>query len=116
MDKEKIIKQIIALKKADLALRDQLIENKQLGKGYHPAMEELHIRNAETLNQIIDTIGYPTPQKVGKEASQAAWLVVQHAISKPAFMKKCATLLAQQKDLSLEEQINLAYLTDRIAV
>jgi hypothetical protein len=28
MDKEKLIKQIIALKKADLVLRDQLIENK----------------------------------------------------------------------------------------
>ncbi|MCH2082111.1 MAG: hypothetical protein MK226_06945 [Saprospiraceae bacterium] len=40
MDKEKLIKQIIALKKADLVLRDQLIENKQLGKGYHPDMEK----------------------------------------------------------------------------
>lgn len=40
MDEEKMIKQIIALKKADLALRNQLIENKQLGKGYHPDMEK----------------------------------------------------------------------------
>ena len=39
-DEEKMIKQIIALKKADLALRNQLIENKQLGKGYHPDMEK----------------------------------------------------------------------------
>ena len=57
-------------------------------------MENLHNRNAEILNEIIDTIGYPTIDKIGKEASEAVWLVViQHSIGQPDFIKKCLKLL-----------------------
>jgi hypothetical protein len=54
------------------------------------------------LNKIIDEIGYPTIEKVGKEASEAAWLVIQHAIGQPHFMKKCVKLLknAANQDIS----------------
>lgn len=45
--------------------------------------------------EIIDTIGYPTIAKVGKAASEAAWLIVQHAISEPKLMKRCYGLLTQ---------------------
>ena len=113
---EKITTQLIQLKKDDLKLRDKLIQNKQLGNGYNPEMAQLHNRNAEILNEIIETIGYPTIDKVGKEASAAAWLVIQHAIGQPKFMKKCVKLL---KEKAIENEVNpieLAYLTDRIAV
>lgn len=106
---------IIALKNADLALRDTLIDNHQLGEGYNKEMEKLHISNAAKLEDIIDTIGYPTIEKVGKEASEAAWLVIQHAISKPAFMKKALKMLeAAAKECSAYRK-QLAYLSDRIA-
>lgn len=47
-------------------------------------MEQLHNRNAKILNDIIEAIGYPTIDKVGKEASEAAWLVIQHSIGQSA--------------------------------
>lgn len=75
-------------------------------------MERLHKRNAARLDQIINAIGYPTKSKVGEEASEAAWLIIQHAISEPVFMKKCFALLsASAGDVNPS---NIAYMYDRI--
>jgi len=79
-----IAQKIIDLKNADLALRDELLKSGQLNDGYSEAIRKLHNSNAKTLNVIIDNIGYPTIDKVGREANEAAWLVIQHAIENPA--------------------------------
>lgn len=110
-----LAQRIIALKKADLQRRQELIQNGQLGKGYDEEMEALHNRNAAALDVIINEIGYPTLDKVGEEGSEAAWLVIQHAISRPAFMKKCAQLLEHAVGRKEASAVSLAYLTDRIA-
>lgn len=116
MDYKSIAEKIIDLKNADLVLRDKLVQNGQLSKGYNEEMKELHNRNAKTLNEIIDKIGYPTVDKVGKEASEATWLIIQHSIAQPEFMKKCSELLEIAVRENKSDPINLAYLTDRIAV
>lgn len=111
-----IAETIIDLKEKDLALRGLLIQKGQLGPGYHEEMAELHRQNAAILDEIIDAIGYPTTDKVGQAGSEAAWLVIQHAIGQPAFMKKCARLLEKAVEEQQADPIYLAYLTDRIAV
>lgn len=116
MEFKGVTKKIIELKEEDLEFRDRLIQKKELGKGYNEEMARLHNRNAEKLNKIIDAIGYPTIDKVGKEASEAAWLIIQHSIGQPEFMKKCVKLLAKAVTEKKANPINLAYLTDRIAV
>ncbi|HYE53413.1 MAG TPA: DUF6624 domain-containing protein [Chitinophagaceae bacterium] len=116
MDYTSIAERIIDLKRSDLALRDRLMQSGQLAEGYNEEMKKLHNSNAEILNEIIDTIGYPTIDKVGKEASDAAWLVIQHAIGQPRFMKHCAELLKAAVNENKADPGNLAYLTDRIAV
>ena len=116
MNYKGVAERIIELKNADLELRDRLIQNGQLGKGYNEKMEKLHNRNADILNEIIDTIGYPTIEKVGKEANEATWLVIQHSIGQPNFMKKCKKLLEKAVSENKANRRNLAYLTDRIAV
>lgn len=116
MDYKNIAEQIINLKNADLELRDKLIQNGQLSEGYNEEMKQLHNRNAEKLNDIIDSIGYPTTDKVGKEASEAAWLVIQHSIGRPDFMRKCAKLLEKAVVENKANPRSLAYLADRIAV
>jgi len=116
MDYPKIAKEIVELQNADLELRDKLIENGQLFDGYNQEMAALHNRHAEILNKIIDKIGYPTVEKVGKEANEAAWLVIQHSIGQPEFMKKCAVLLEKAVVENQADAKQLAYLTDRIAV
>jgi len=116
MEFKEISKRIIELKEKDLALRNQLIQKGQLSKGYNEEMEKLHKQNAAQLNKIIDNIGYPTIEKVGTAASEAAWLVIQHSISQPAFMRKCCQILKNAVKEKKANPINLAYLTDRIAV
>ena len=115
MDLKNIAKKIIALKDADLKLRDQLIQKGELGEGYHAAMETLHTQNAKTLAKIIDHIGYPTIDKVGQAASEAAWLLIQHSIGHPHFMKRCVQLLETAVQEQKAAPRNLAYLIDRIA-
>jgi hypothetical protein len=116
MDYKSIAENIIELKNADLALREKLIQSGQLSNGYNEEMKELHNRNAKKLSDIIDTIGYPTIEKVGKEANEASWLIIQHSIGQPEFMRKCAELLESVVRENKAYLKSLAYLTDRIAV
>ena len=116
MDYKSIAAKIIELKDADLTLREKLVQRGQLSEGYDKEMNELHNKNAKVLNDIIDAIGYPTIDKVGKEANEATWLVIQHSIGQPEFMKKCVGLLEIAVSENKADSKNLAYLTDRIAV
>jgi hypothetical protein len=116
MDYTNAAKSIIALKNADLKFRDKLIQQGKLGEGYKKEMEDLHNKNAMLLNDIIKEIGYPTIEKVGEEASEAAWLIIQHSIAKPRFMKMCLDLLEKAVFENKASKINLAYLSDRVAV
>ena len=116
MNYKEFAEKIIDLENANWEFRDRLIQNGQLGEGYNEEMANLHDKNAGILNEIIDIIGYPTVDKVGKEASEATWLVIQHSIGQPDFMKKCVKLLEVAVRESKANSQNLAYLTDRIAV
>jgi len=111
-----IADKLVELKNADLSFREKLAKSGQLDNSYNTEMAEIHNENAKYLSEIIDKIGYPTVDKVGKEASQAAWLIIQHAIGQPIFMKKCAELLKKAIAENKADPKNLAYLTDRIAV
>ena len=116
MDYKSIAENIIDLKNADLTLREKLIQSGQLSNGYDEEMKELHNKNAKILSEIIDKIGYPTIDKVGKEANEATWLIIQHSIEQPEFMRKCAELLESAVRENKADLKSLAYLTDRIAV
>lgn len=111
-----IAEKIIELKNADLKLRERLIQNGQLGEGYNEEMKQLHNKNAEELHEIINRIAYPSIDKVGEEANQAAWLIIQHAIGRPDFMRTCVKLLEDAVIENKANPQNLAYLSDRIAV
>ena len=79
-------------------------------------MEKIHLHNAKRLQEIIVEIGWPSRNKVGDQGSQAAWLIVQHAISWPSFMKSCLTLMSDQLEQSAIDTVHIAYLSDRIAM
>ncbi len=116
MNYRNLAEEIIAMKNADLELREKLIQQGTLSDGYSEEMASLHNQNAMMLDKIMDKIGFPTIDHVGVEASEAAWLVVQHAIGLPTFMRKCGALLEKAVNESKASSIGLAYLQDRIAV
>lgn len=116
MGYKEIAQELITLKKVDLELRNLLIARNELSNGYNPVMEALHVKNAKILERIINLIGFPSKDKVGNKGFEAAWTVVQHAISLPRFMKKCAQLLEEVALTDKEIALPLACLKDRIAV
>ncbi|MEG0927313.1 DUF6624 domain-containing protein [Chryseobacterium sp.] len=106
--------EIIKLSKLDLSVREKLSAEGKLSGGYHPEMEKVHKANARRLREIMNEIGFPTISKVGEVASDAAWLIIQHSIGEPEFMKQCYTMMEENID-DINPK-NKAYLYDRIQV
>lgn len=105
---------LIGLADTDLATRERLIKEGILHQdGYHPEMRKVHKDNYLTLEKLIQEFGFPTLALVGTKGHDAAWLIIQHSIDYPKFMRKMFQLM---KALPFAEisQKNLAYLADRI--
>lgn len=99
----------------DHQMRNILIEKGILSDTYHPEMEKVHLNNARRLNEMIKKMGFPVLSNAGEKGVRLSWLIIQHAISWPDFMKECLLqmrLAAAQHDYILEL---LAYTEDRIA-
>jgi len=97
----------------DLRVRERLERDGVLYEGYHPTMRAVHERNADRLAEIITRHGWPSPYLVGPEAAHAAWLVAQHAISRPALMRCVLPLLDEASGVPRAEA---ARMDDRIRV
>jgi hypothetical protein len=110
--KNKFSEELIQLAENDLMVREKLLTENKLSDGYHPEMEKVHKENAKRLKEIMEEIGFPTISKVGEKASDSAWLIIQHSIAEPEFMKSSYKLMLEYlADVSLK---NLAFLFDRI--
>lgn len=112
MKKPEYSKILMRLAQKDLAIREKLLREKQLSNGYHPEMEKVHRENARMLRNIISEIGFPGISKVGEDAGEAAWLIVQHSIAEPEFMKEYLEMMSENE--SDVNKKHLAYLYDRI--
>lgn len=71
--------------------------------------------NTDAMKSIVQEIGWPTVSKVGKEASHAAWLLVQHADHDPAFQQYCLDLMKAEPEGEVVRR-EIAFLEDRIRV
>jgi hypothetical protein len=108
--------QLLALRDHDLAVRSELASDGSLYEGYHPRMEAVHRAQAAELRAIIDSQGWPDETQVGPDAAQAAWLVAQHAISEPGFMRRCRNLIDEASLAGRVPRWQFAYIDDRIRV
>lgn len=85
--------ELLELVAADARTRDELVRSGELFEGYHPRMAAVHRDNAARLRALVDALGWPTPARVGAAASDAAWLVLQHAIGEPALQRAMLPVL-----------------------
>ena len=74
-------------------------------------LEEVDRRNLPRIKRIIEQHGVLTPEMVGQDGKQAAWLLVQHSDRDPAFQMKVLESLIAAKQINGQE---LALLTDRV--
>ncbi|MDB5963311.1 MAG: hypothetical protein JWP59_4605 [Massilia sp.] len=70
--------------------------------------------HSKRLRKIANKFGWPSITMVGKDGSQAAWLLVQHADADPVWQ---AEALKMMTGLVASDEVNrpdVAYLTDRL--
>ncbi len=77
--------------------------------------ESIDQQNTQAMERIVAEIGWPTISKVGAEAANAAWLLVQHADHNPVFQQYCLTLMLAEPSEEVTRQ-EIAYLEDRVRV
>ncbi len=106
--------ELLAMQRSDLTVRERLAQTGELFEGYHPEMRQVHDQNGLRLLQILDQHGWPVPGLVGEAASQAARLVLQHAIALPALQRRGLQLLQQAVQSGQVPAWQAAFLDDRI--
>jgi len=90
---EALRRELLAMREEDRRVRTELANAGELGGPYVPRMEDVHIRNAARLRALISEHGWPVEDIVGKDGSEAAWLIAQHAIGEPEFQRMALSLL-----------------------
>lgn len=70
------------------------------------------LRNVQALHQILDAGGVPTPDRVGRQAMNDLWLLVQHADTDVPLQER--VLRALSAEGSGVARGDIAMLTDRI--
>ncbi len=113
---QKLQKDILDMAEEDHRVRAELVTSGALFQGYNSRMAEVHQRNAQRLDAIIEQHGWPGNSLVGEEAADAAWLVLQHAIGNPVLQRKCLPLLRESAKLGEIKAFQVACLEDRICV
>ena len=107
--------ELLEMARLDRSVRAELAASGRLSNsGYEPRMARVHQCNARRLRRIIESIGWPGSELVGRDGAEAAWLILQHAISEPDLLRRALPLL---KTAAREGQANPAHaamLEDRI--
>jgi hypothetical protein len=113
---EQLRQELLAMRAEDLRVRTELDEADELGGPYVPRMEEVHVRNAARLRELIALNGWPAEDIAGEDGAKAAWFIVQHAIGEPDFQRKALTRIQGCVAESRVPAWHAAYLEDRIAM
>jgi hypothetical protein len=78
------------------------------------AFGQVDAENLPWLKKVITGMGWPGRSIVGDDGASAAWLLVQHADSDPAFQRQCLELLTVAANHGEATKAQVAYLTDRV--
>ena len=106
--------ELLALVEEDQRVRAELAAEGSLFDGYHPRMRAVHEANAERLASILNQRGWPGEPRVGPDGANAAWLIVQHAIGRPAFQREALEALRLAAARGEVPALQPALLEDRI--
>jgi hypothetical protein len=100
------------------AIADELMQMSEVDQQMRKSRQwdsSLDVANTQRMKEIVEQIGWPTRSKVRKDASERAWLLVQHADHDHAFQRTCLALMKGQAAGEVSPA-NIAYLEDRVRV
>lgn len=116
-----IAKELISRREADQKGRNKYIKFMKKGKTDTPKFKafiegliQIDQENTDRVREIVAEIGWPTFDKVGERASNAAWIIVQHADRQPDFQAYCLPLVKKGLEAGQVNPSNYAYLFDRV--
>lgn len=105
---------LLDMARMDHATRAELAASGSLFGGYAPRMARVHQSNARRLRRIIESVGWPDSDLVGDDGAEAAWLILQHAISEPGLLRRALPLLRTAAREGKANPAHAAMLEDRI--
>ena len=100
----------------DYETRARLVREGTLFDGYNSEMEAVHLENAVLLEQVFDAIGWPDRARLEDDGAAAAFIILQHAISRPDLQRRGLALMLDAIPRGDANMMDAAYLSDRIAV
>lgn len=110
---EQIANELFEMRRVDQEMRAIVSEHIHDGRFNEFFDKNIDIENTIKLKEIVKNIGWPTISNVGKNASNAAWLLVQHADHDTEFQKDCLSKMISLPESDINPR-NIAYLDDRI--
>jgi hypothetical protein len=102
--------------RTDQAVREGFGVGGQVDSGQLAAMARTDSANARWLGDYVARRGWPTRDQVGKEAVEAAFLIVQHAVHDTAFMRAMLPHIEESYRRGDLDGGAAAMLTDRLEV
>jgi hypothetical protein len=114
LDWAELRRELLVMAEQDLRVRAELATEGSLFDGYHPRMQAVHDAHAARLEAITDAVGWPGESQVGRDGAAAAWLIVQHAIARPAVQRRAPTALQAAVARGTAPALQGAMLEDRI--
>jgi len=114
MDSAALSAELLSMAAEDLRVREELATDGRLFEGYHDRMREVHESNAARLLAVMQEHGWPGRSSVGERAAQAAWLILQHAISRPALQRNGLSMLKTAAAAGEVPLAQVAMLEDRV--
>lgn len=108
--------ELLALRAEDFRVREQLAATGELFDAYNPTMEAIHLQNAARLEHLLteNNAEWFGQSIVGEDGAEAAWVILQHAISRPDLQRRMLSVLQPQAARGEVPPSHVAYLQDRI--
>ena len=112
---EPLRRDLLGMARLDRVTRAELAASGKLfDAGYEPRMARVHARNAQRLRRVIESVGWPGTDLVGRDGAEAAWLVLQHAIAEPDLLRRALPLIETAAREGRADPAHAAMLEDRI--
>lgn len=117
---EKLRAELIAMSERDQQIRAEARAaagtNGQVPDDVQARWQHIDRDHTNRLAQIVAQRGWPGREVVGDDGARAAWLLAQHADQDISLQQRFLDLLRAAVLAGQADQIDLAYLTDRVAV
>ena len=111
---------LLERRELDQGIRDTMVQQLQAGASFDSTlaarMAAIDSANTTWLKGVVDQRGWPGRSLVGAAASNAAFLIVQHAVHDSAFQARALALMERGVAAGEVRGSDVAMLADRVAV